>query len=175
LTWILQRAKLIPKVPENKNKKKKLVFKANEESKNSERARKLHADRRAKLNWVKSHRTIRKVWTQSYSPSKVKKRRRMIITGDSPIKIGKIKPQVSVPEKREESLEIEKLELKLFLQSSPYSYLKETIQFYDLMKKKVGTEGYDIESSEGQAKWGDFLKSLHKLWTSLGIKRSERS
>lgn len=152
LNFLIQAVKPYPKAHVNKGKKKRLVFTSQEEIKQSEKARKNYEDRRSKINGLRTQKTIRKVTTQSYSPTKIKKRKRTIITGASPVKISRMGHQNSVPLKKEPSLDLDLIEVKLFLQSSCFAQLEETIQLFDglVVIRQEDTKKFDIESERGQ-------------------------
>ena len=78
------------KVLANKAKKKRHIFKAEEESKQTELAIQVHNERRAKLNGDQSISPVKKQCNKSISPNKSKKKKRLIINGESPTKIKKI-------------------------------------------------------------------------------------
>jgi len=84
--------------------------------------------------------------------------------------------QNSVPLKKEPSLDLDLIEVKLFLQSSCFAQLEETIQLFDglVVIRQEDTKKFDIESERGQKSWDVFLKSLHNLCTSMDIQRAER-
>ena len=67
-------------------------------------------------------------------------------------------------------------EVKLFLQSSCFSQLQETIRMYDHLIKKEGPDNkFDIESEDGQKAFNDFLKSLQRLSSTMNICFTDRS
>lgn len=110
------------------------------------------------------------------SPSKIKKKKRLIISGDSPIKLNKIKYQISAPLEENKGLDMEQFEVKLFLQSSCYAHLDEAIKLYDtLVRKPHANDKFDIESEQGQQAWAQFLKSIQHLCTAMNISRADRS
>lgn len=76
----------------------------------------MHAERRARVSGTKpSARVIRKGTNNSISPSKLKRRKRLIINGESPVKLSN---QGSAPVKDKNALDMDQFEVKLFLQSS---------------------------------------------------------
>ena len=81
----------------------------------------------------------------------MKRRKRLIITGDSPIKLKKIQTQKTAPMHDDQFIDMEQFEVKLFLQSSCYTYIDEAIKVYSkLIKREDNHEKFDIESPNGQ-------------------------
>ena len=67
-------------------------------------------------------------------------------------------------------------EVKLFLQSSWFSQLQESIKMYDELIVKEGTDNkFDIESEAGQKACAEFLKSVQRLTQSVCISYTDRS
>jgi hypothetical protein len=119
---------------------------------------------------------IRKGTGKSVSPSKLKKRKRLIINGDSPIKLGKVQYQKSLPMKQDPVLDMEQFEVKLFLQSSCYAHLEESVKLYEKLILKDGSDHkFDIESENGQKACSNFLKAVQRLCIAMSIKRADRS
>lgn len=119
---------------------------------------------------------IRKGTGKSVSPSKLKKRKRLIINGDSPIKLGKVQYQKSLPMKQDPGLDMEQFEVKLFLQSSCYAHLEESVKLYEKLILKDGSDHkFDIESENGQKACSNFLKAVQRLCIAMSIKRADRS
>ena len=82
--------KNLSKSPSKKAKKKRLIFKAEEENKETERAIQAHNERRAKYTGDQSESPCKNTINKSISPNKPKKKKRLIINGESPIKLKKI-------------------------------------------------------------------------------------
>lgn len=79
-------------------------------------------------------------------------------------------------ERMNSKVDIEQIEVKLFLQSSCFSYVQETIKLFNHLVRKDGSnEKFDIESNEGQKACSLFLKSVQKLALALNISYSDRS
>ncbi len=84
------KTKNLSKSPCKKAKKKRLIFKADEENKETERAIQAHNERRAKYNGEQSVSPCKTTANKSISPNKAKKKKRLIINGESPVKLKKI-------------------------------------------------------------------------------------
>ena len=115
--------------------------------------------------------------SKSKSPAK-KKRKRLILTTNSPCKISK---NTSIYDHRLSPLKYESptkqadnLELKIFKQTSLYNDLKTCPKLYSNLKLKQNGK-FDIESEQGQKSCQMFLSHLHTLSANMGIEKASRS
>ncbi|CAI2359023.1 unnamed protein product [Moneuplotes crassus] len=189
-----------PNLRVNKGRKKRLIFKHEEEKMSIDQAEWNHRQRREKLRGSTSLPKIQKGKprikrgspvkvaspvkrssptkagspTKGGSPIKVKKKKRLIISGGSPVKLQKIQSENNT-NAHDSGIDISHIEIKLFLQSSCFTHLQESISLYgSMIRKDQNTEKFDIETEEGQATCARFLSSLKNLCISMGIERCDR-
>ena len=78
--------------------------------------------------------------------------------------------------KQDPGLDMEQFEVKLFLQSSCYAHLEESVKLYEKLILKDGSDHkFDIESENGQKACSNFLKAVQRLCIAMSIKRADRS